>query len=165
MIETAVIEEVLAVERAWTDAHLRGDMATIAHQMADDYIKIQSDGSTADKAANLASYAPDERHWELAEGDAYDVRVYGVHLHFCNPNKPAMLYLTATAMVDSLRRFHHGSGDGRSKHAVYKNRAHPPRIGRRAGGPPACQLLGAQLRPREHSRRPGRRDGARLQNL
>lgn len=65
------------MERAWTEAHLRGDVATIARLMADDYVKIQPDGSVLDRAAALASYVPEERAWELAEGDEYDVRLYG----------------------------------------------------------------------------------------
>lgn len=69
--------EVLAVERAWTEAHLRGDVATIAALMAPDYVRIQADGSVADRAAVLAAYVPEQRHWELAEGDEYDVRIYG----------------------------------------------------------------------------------------
>lgn len=71
------IQEVLAVERAWTDAHLRGDVATIARLMAEDYIKIEQDGSVSDRAAALASYTPETRYWDKAEGDEYDVRVYG----------------------------------------------------------------------------------------
>jgi uncharacterized protein (TIGR02246 family) len=72
-----VVAEVMAVERAWTQAHLQGDFTTLARLMAEDYVRIQPDGSVAGKAASLASYVPEERTWELAEGDEYDVRVYG----------------------------------------------------------------------------------------
>jgi ketosteroid isomerase-like protein len=75
MDETAA--EVLATERAWTEAHLRGDVATIARLMAPDYTKIQPDGSVVRRAEALASFVPEERAWEVAEGDEYDVRVYG----------------------------------------------------------------------------------------
>jgi ketosteroid isomerase-like protein len=68
---------VLAVERAWTQAHLAHDLATIERLMADDYAKIQPDGSVIGKAEALASYEPENRFWELAEGDEYDVRLYG----------------------------------------------------------------------------------------
>jgi ketosteroid isomerase-like protein len=71
------IADVLAVERQWTAAHLQGDVATIGHIMADDYVRIQPDGSVADKAAVLAAFLPDRRHWDRAQGDAYDVRIYG----------------------------------------------------------------------------------------
>lgn len=69
--------EVLAVERAWTEAHLHGDFAALAQIMADDYLRIETDGSVRDKAAVLAAYQPETRHWEYAAGDEYDVRVYG----------------------------------------------------------------------------------------
>lgn len=69
--------ELLAVERAWTAAHLTGDFAAIAHIMADDYIRIQPDGSVAGKAEVLAAYDPNRRHWEHAAADEYDVRIYG----------------------------------------------------------------------------------------
>jgi ketosteroid isomerase-like protein len=72
-----IAAEVLAVERQWTAAHLQGDFATIEHIMASDYMRIGPDGSVAGKAAVLATYQPDRRHWDHAEGDDYDVRVYG----------------------------------------------------------------------------------------
>lgn len=70
-------ERVLAVEQEWTDAHLRGDVATIARLMADDYLKVNADGSVTDRAATLAAYTPETRYWERAEGDEYIVRIYG----------------------------------------------------------------------------------------
>jgi ketosteroid isomerase-like protein len=71
------VEAVLATERAWTDAHRHGDTTTIARLMAPDYAKIQPDGSVIGREEALASYVPEERFWEVAQGDAYDVRVYG----------------------------------------------------------------------------------------
>ncbi len=71
------IAEVMAAERAWTQAHLHGDFTTLARMMAEDYVRIQPDGSVVDRAACLASYVPEARQWEMAEGDEYDVRVYG----------------------------------------------------------------------------------------
>lgn len=71
------IDRILAVERAWTDAHLRGDVATIAHLMADDYLKIESDGSVSHRAATLAKHTPETRYWDQAQGDEYIVRLYG----------------------------------------------------------------------------------------
>jgi len=70
-------QEVLNVERAWTEAHLRGDVQTLEEIMAFDYVKIQPDGSLSDKRATLASYQPDKRAWDVARGDEYNVRVYG----------------------------------------------------------------------------------------
>ena len=71
------IESVMQVERAWTDAHRRGDFETIARLMADDYLKIESDGALSDRATTLSKYKPETRQWEKAEGDEYIVRVYG----------------------------------------------------------------------------------------
>ena len=61
---TEAIAEVLAVEQQWTAAHLAGDFATLAGLMAPDYIRIQPDGSVAGRAAVLAVYQPDHRHWD-----------------------------------------------------------------------------------------------------
>ena len=71
------VQEVLSVEHAWTEAHLRGDVQTLEEIMASDYLKIQSDGSLSDKKTTLASYQPDRRAWDVARGDEYDVRIYG----------------------------------------------------------------------------------------
>ena len=71
------IDAVLAAERAWTNAHLHSDVETIKHLMADDFLKIESDGSVSDREKTLASYTPETRYWEKAEGDEYIVRVYG----------------------------------------------------------------------------------------
>jgi ketosteroid isomerase-like protein len=87
--------EILAVERQWTTAHLQGDFATIAQLMADDYIRIQPDGSVSGKAAVLAAYQPDRRHWDHAEGDEYDIRIYGD----LSSAAPAAATAAATAVV------------------------------------------------------------------
>lgn len=71
------IEEVLAVEREWTEAHLQGEVATLERLMAEDYLKIQPNGSVAGKAEVLATYQPELRSWEYAQGDEYEVRLYG----------------------------------------------------------------------------------------
>jgi len=71
------VEEILAVERAWTEAHLQDNPVVIEQLMADDYVKIQPDGSLSNKAETLAAYQPEVRYWEHAQGDEYDVRIYG----------------------------------------------------------------------------------------
>lgn len=71
------VADVLATEKAWSEAHRSGDFATIAHLMADDYVRINPDGSLSNRAETLASYQPEERHWDLAQGDQYDVRING----------------------------------------------------------------------------------------
>lgn len=70
-------QEILNVERAWTDAHLHGDVQTLEEIMAFDYVKIQPDGSMSDKRTTLASYQPDRRAWDVARADEYNVRIYG----------------------------------------------------------------------------------------
>jgi ketosteroid isomerase-like protein len=45
--------------------------------MDEDYLKVESDGSVSDRASTLGKYTPETRHWDLAEGDEYIVRIYG----------------------------------------------------------------------------------------
>ena len=75
--QAALIQEVQGVEQAWGEAHRQLDVATLERLMADDYFVIRSDGSVAGKEEDLASYQTGESHWQLAEGDEYDVRIYG----------------------------------------------------------------------------------------
>jgi ketosteroid isomerase-like protein len=71
------IEEILAIERAWTQAHLQDDPAVIEQIMAEDYVKILPNGSLSGKAETLAAYQPGVRYWDHAQGDEYNVRIYG----------------------------------------------------------------------------------------
>lgn len=71
------LDAVMTAERAWTTAHLHNDVATLARLMADDYHRIESDGSVSDRTQTLARYTPETRYWEKAEADDYLVRVYG----------------------------------------------------------------------------------------
>jgi ketosteroid isomerase-like protein len=71
------VQEVLAVEHAWTGAHLHNDVPLIARLMDDSYHKINSDGSVMNRAVALAGYAPEERFWERAEGSEYHVQLLG----------------------------------------------------------------------------------------
>jgi ketosteroid isomerase-like protein len=70
-------EEVMRVEREWTEAHRVVDVATLDRLMADDFVRINSDGSKVRRAEALASYANGQKTWDLAAGAEYDVRVYG----------------------------------------------------------------------------------------
>jgi ketosteroid isomerase-like protein len=76
-LQADLIQEVLQVEQAWVEAHRQLDVATLERLMAEDYFVIRSDGSVAGKGEDLASYSTGDRHWEYAEGDQYDVRIYG----------------------------------------------------------------------------------------
>lgn len=69
--------QVMTIEGEWTEAQLRGKVETPARLMADDFLKIESDGSVSDRAMTPAKYIPGVRSWEKAQGDEYNVRVYG----------------------------------------------------------------------------------------
>ena len=71
------VNDVLAVERAWTAAHLRNDVSLIAQLMDESYQKIDSDGSVMNRAETLAGYLPEVRYWERAEGSDYQVQLFG----------------------------------------------------------------------------------------
>jgi ketosteroid isomerase-like protein len=71
------VAEILAAEQAWAEAFRTLDLAIIAHLMADEYTIIQPGGVTAGKAQTLASLRSDRRHWEIAQSDQYDIRLYG----------------------------------------------------------------------------------------
>src|SRR3954464_3438725 len=71
------LQEVIATERAWVKAHRSLDIAQLAALMADEYAVITRDGRVLGTAEDLASYSSGERHWDFAESDEYDVRIYG----------------------------------------------------------------------------------------
>ena len=71
------IEEVLAAEEEWTQAHLIIDPRVIDKLMHPDYIIIKQDGSVWDKETALASYVPGKREWFMAGSSEHIVRVYG----------------------------------------------------------------------------------------
>jgi ketosteroid isomerase-like protein len=73
--DPARAREVLAVERAWVEAHRALDLQVLADIMADDYTAVQPDGRVIGKAEELASYASGTRHWDLADSDQYHLRV------------------------------------------------------------------------------------------
>jgi ketosteroid isomerase-like protein len=70
-------EDVMRVEREWTEAHRVVDVVALDRLMADDFVRINSDGSKVHRAEALASYANGKKTWDFAEGAEYDVRVYG----------------------------------------------------------------------------------------
>ena len=76
-ISMSAVEEVMAVEHEWVEAHRVVDIAAINRLMAEDYVRIHADGSVAQRAEVLASYESGRRSWDTVEGDQYDVRVYG----------------------------------------------------------------------------------------
>lgn len=71
------VDEVLAVEREWTEAHQSGDFATIERLMADDYIRLLPEGSLTGKAGVMATLSDEQRAWGFAGGEEYEVRLLG----------------------------------------------------------------------------------------
>jgi ketosteroid isomerase-like protein len=71
------MEAVIQAEEALAAAHLSLDLATIDRLLHPDYVIIQPGGTIEDKAVTLASLHTDQRHWEIAQSDQLDVRLYG----------------------------------------------------------------------------------------
>lgn len=70
------VQEILAVEEAWTRAHLDLDINKIAEIMAPEYTQIRNDGRIIHRDEALASYRSGQRNWEYAQSDQLDVRIY-----------------------------------------------------------------------------------------
>lgn len=73
----SAIQEVLQAEAAWATALRMLDLAALDQLMADDYQIIQPGGLLLGKVETLASLRSEQRHWEVAESDEHQVRVYG----------------------------------------------------------------------------------------
>ncbi|MBC8507017.1 MAG: nuclear transport factor 2 family protein [Anaerolineales bacterium] len=76
MNKSKVIQEVLETEHRWVQAHRDLGIEIIKGIMHEDYTQIKSDGSVARRAETLASYASGARHWDYAESDQYEVKIY-----------------------------------------------------------------------------------------
>jgi ketosteroid isomerase-like protein len=71
------VEEVLAAEEEWTQAHLKTDVEALDRLMHPDYTIIKSNGGVWDKKKALASYVPGKRDWTEAGSSQHNVRIYG----------------------------------------------------------------------------------------
>ena len=71
------IDEVIAVEKAWVEAHRQLNPDTLASIMSHNYTQISDSGEVLGRADVLPTYQTDQRHWEIAEADQYQVRIYG----------------------------------------------------------------------------------------
>lgn len=71
------MQEILAAEAAWLDAHLRTDRALLDTLMHRDYTIISPEGRVISRTEALASYVPGQRVWDFAETDELIVKVYG----------------------------------------------------------------------------------------
>ena len=71
------IQPIVEAEQSLAAAHLQLDLHTIDKLLHQDYVIIQPGGLIETKAQVLASYATDTRHWDTAEVDQLDIRLYG----------------------------------------------------------------------------------------
>ena len=72
-----VEQSIRAVTEQWRQASLKGDVATLDKLLADDYIVINEDGTTATKANVLEVVKSGKLKWEAFEISDINVRVYG----------------------------------------------------------------------------------------
>ena len=70
-------EIICKAEQALAKAHLEMDITTIAALLHEDYILMQPAGRLETKAEVLASYQTGNRHWDRAEVEELDVKLYG----------------------------------------------------------------------------------------
>ena len=72
-----LIDEVIAVERRWVEAHRELDLDVIREILAEDYVQIRADGAVIGKAETLQSYQSGKRRWDYANSDDYRVTLHG----------------------------------------------------------------------------------------
>ena len=75
--EFKLIEEILATELRWANAHLEMDIETISEIMSESYRQVQDDGSVIGKDQVLESYGSGDRFWEIAESTEHDIQIHG----------------------------------------------------------------------------------------
>lgn len=75
--EEQAIAQVMETEAQWVAAHRQLNTDVIDAIMAHDYTQITDSGAVLGKEEVLPTYQTTERHWEIAEGDEYQVRIYG----------------------------------------------------------------------------------------
>ena len=71
------IDSIMKAERALARAHLSMDLATIDALLHADYVIVQPGGKIETKADVVDSYRTGSRHWDIAEVDELDVKIYG----------------------------------------------------------------------------------------
>lgn len=70
-----LIAEIMATEQRWVQAHRDLNVADIEDILDEEYKRIQADDTVIGKSGVVASYRSGERHWTIAEGSDYAVRV------------------------------------------------------------------------------------------
>ena len=75
--EDRMVEEVIAAERRWVQAHRDLDLEALEDMLDEDYVQIRSDGSVVGKQEALESYRSGKRRWDHADSDQYHVIILG----------------------------------------------------------------------------------------
>ncbi len=70
------INDITLAENQLDEAHLNLDMKTIERLLHPDYVIIQPGGVVETKAEVLNSYQTGNRHWDTAQVDELDIRLY-----------------------------------------------------------------------------------------
>ena len=71
------VEQVRIAEEQLAAAHERMDVDLIDDLLHPDYVIIQPRGIVESKSQVLDSYRSGTRHWEFAQSDQMDIRLYG----------------------------------------------------------------------------------------
>lgn len=71
------VEQVRIAEEQLAAAHERMDVDLIDDLLHPDYVIIQPGGIVESKSQVLDSYRSGTRHWEFAQSDQMDIRLYG----------------------------------------------------------------------------------------
>ena len=75
MSKEGLIQEVIAAERRWVQAHRDLDLDVLAEMMDEEYVQIRPDGSVVGKQEALESYRSGNRRWDHADSDQYRVTI------------------------------------------------------------------------------------------
>ena len=70
-------DSVVEAEKRLARAHLSLDLDIISILLHSDYVIMQPDGTMETRADVLASYQSGDRHWDSAQVDELQVRIYG----------------------------------------------------------------------------------------
>jgi ketosteroid isomerase-like protein len=74
--DQSTADGVIGAEQEWLRAHRECDLVSLERMMADEYAQIVEGGEIRTKEEVLATFRAGDRHWDRAESDELDVRVY-----------------------------------------------------------------------------------------
>jgi ketosteroid isomerase-like protein len=69
--------EIIRAEHELAKAHLKMDLTVIDALLHNDYAVLQPGGKIETKEEVLDSYRTGNRHWDIAEVDDLDMKIYG----------------------------------------------------------------------------------------